>query len=47
MATKLNWNHVYLRMLNFSGRDYLMNNIFWIIGVVVVILILLSFFGLR
>jgi type VI protein secretion system component VasF len=27
--------------------DYLMHNIFWIIGVVVVVLILLSFFGLR
>jgi hypothetical protein len=31
------------------GRDMgaIMNNIFWIIGVIVVILIVLSFFGLR
>jgi uncharacterized BrkB/YihY/UPF0761 family membrane protein len=30
-----------------SGWETRMNNIFWIIGVIVVVLALLSFFGLR
>jgi hypothetical protein len=30
-----------------SGRETGMNNIFWIIGVIVVVLAVLGFFGLR
>jgi hypothetical protein len=30
-----------------NGRETRMNNIFWIIGVIVVVLVVLSFLGLR
>jgi hypothetical protein len=40
-------NHFCLQMLTVQSKGFLMHNIFWIIGVVVVVLILLSFFGLR